>query len=74
MTTPATDQQCFELQAHAIATDDPFLRRLAYAALGYETRVAMMPLDAREIEVARIGVADQLEMLALQGVILRRIP
>ena len=74
MTTPATEAQCLALQAHAIVTGDSHLRRIAYAALGYETRVAMIPLEPREIEVARIGVSDQLEMLALQGVALRTIP
>ena len=73
MTAPATEQQCLKLQAHAIATADPVLRRLAYAALGHDTRVVMMPLDARGIGVARIGEACQLEMLALQGVKLRTI-
>ncbi len=67
MTRPATDAEVLQLQQHALATSDAALRRLTYAALGHDSRVAMEPCTAAEIRTARIGVVDQLEMLRLMG-------
>ncbi len=67
MTRPATDAEVLQLQAHALVTGDAALRRLTYAALGRDSRVSMAPCTAAEIRAARVGVVDQLEMLACMG-------
>lgn len=68
-----SEADILRLQGHAIATGDAFLRRLTYAALGCDTRVAMMPLTQGEREIAAQGCADQLEMLSLMGVEIRTV-
>jgi hypothetical protein len=70
MTRRATDEECFALQAYAITQGIPGmdLRRLAYAALGHDSRVAMMPLQPEEIAAARRKVTDELELLRMMGV------
>jgi len=63
-----SESDIYRLQAHAIITGDQRLRRLAYAALGHDTKIAMMPTTPGE---QLQGCADQLEMLRAMGVVLR---
>jgi hypothetical protein len=66
-----SESDIYRLQAHAIITGDQRLRRLAYTALGHDTKIAMMPTTPEEKLLAMQGCADQLEMLRAMGVILR---
>lgn len=68
-----SEADIYRLQAHAIVTGDQYLRRLAYAALGHDTRVSMLPMTQGERMLAMQGCADQLEMLQAMGVALRTI-
>ena len=68
-----SESDIYQLQAHAIVTGDQHLRRLTYAALGHDTRVAMLPTTQGERMLAMQGCADQLEMLQAMGVVLRTV-
>lgn len=62
-----SEADIYRLQAHAIATGDKRLRYLTYAALGHDTRIAMMPTTPGERLRAMQGCADQLERLQSIG-------
>jgi hypothetical protein len=68
-----SESDIYRLQAHAIVTGDQHLRYLTYAALGHDTRIAMLPTTPGERLIARQGCADQLEMLQAMGVVLMAI-
>jgi hypothetical protein len=68
-----SEADIYRLQAHAIVTGDQHLRHLTYAALGHDTRVAMLPTTPGERLRAMQGCADQLEMLCAMGVVLTTI-